>query len=517
MSSNSNSTTTTTNTNTSNATSNIKNVLNNEKTKIQNVGNPNSILGFIKNLFIVTLSVLIVIILGSFTVFSCKVAQSNVLPTDKNCFPYTTAVPNVEEIMINVNDHFIGGKNLSQKVKFPYDKNSSNFMLNSLRKFKLSPNASGTFNYFIAILEGLFAFNYSAYNFLFDSLNYLPEILVLIIGPFITILFSTILSLVDHFYLAYLWFSNFSWFFQENENKSGTGNPIWRSISIFEPLNYSVSVMLSILFFVLFFVAFVSFFPILTAVVIILCFITIISSSGLINNNNVYNIFTCMKDCLKYNKKGIMIILSISILLLTFNYFGAVLSLLCLLIILLAFFNIIPISIFSSSLPPYLSELVSDKQASKKCNYEKATNKNNNSSNNNTNNNTNNNKNNNTNKSNKNILQKIGGFLPKFPQIFPSLNVVETYDTPLPSVPYPKVDIGNLQLPNVKLPEEVEIKFPDIKLPDVPQIQVPTAVTDAVENVQDKTIKGLNNIGDRIKGKGNSNNNNSTPTTITVK
>jgi hypothetical protein len=468
----------------------------------QTMNQASNIFNFMKILVMITLFILIIFVLGSIIVFSGKVTQSNVLPTDINCFPYTTAIPIIQQISININDHNIDGQNLSQKIKFPYNINSSNFILDFLRKTRLNPNASGIVNYFIAILESFFSFNYSAYNFLFESLNYLPEIVVLLFGPFITIIFSSILSLVDSVYLAYLWFSNFNWFFQENENKSGTGSPIWKSISIFEPLNYGLSLFLSLLFFILFFIAFFSFFPLLSFITIILCFITIVSCTAMDSNNNKYNTFNCIKDSLKYNKKGIMLILSLCIILLSFNYFGPILACICGFVILLLYFNIIPLSIFNSTIPTNLSPLVNDKQASKKCNFEKQTSGANSNMNNRQNTSTSNknmNKGNTSTSNKENLFQKIGNFLPKFPEIFPTFNVVESYNTPLPSIPYPKVEIGKLQLPDLKLPEEVEIKFPDVKLPELPKIKLPEEINNAVIGLQDKTLKGLHSIDKALK------------------
>lgn len=472
---------------------------NNEEEETKQMGQASNIFNFMKNLIIITLSILLVIILGSLVVFSCKVAQSNVLPTDINCFPYTNAIPIVQQVSININDHFIEGKNLSQKIKFPYEYNSSNFILDFLRRLRFNPNAFGVGNYFVAILEGIFSFNYSAFNTLFDGLNYLPEIVVLLIGPIITVVFSSVLSLVDLFYLGFLWFKNFSWFFQENENKSGTGAPSWKPITLEQPLNYCLSIFLMFIFFILFLVGLFSFLPILSSVVILVCFFTILTKTGLTNDNDKYTLFNCMKDSLKYNKKGIMTILSISIILLSYSYFGGILAAICFATILLLYFNIIPLSIFTSPLPSNLSSIVSDKQASKKCNYEEPSNTN---TSRNTSRNTIRNTIRNTDTSRntgnkKSILQKIGGFLPKFPNIFPDIKVVETYDTPIPPIPYPAVKIDELKLPNIKLPEEVTIKFPDIELPGLPQ--VPEPITNAVIGLQDTAIKNLNKLDKSLK------------------
>lgn len=464
------------------SSNNIGNDINNDRKKL---GQAINIFNFIKALAMITFSIIFIIILGSLSVYCCKVAQSNILPTDTKCFPYTSTIPTIQTILININDYLLDGKNLSQKIKFPYEANSSNIIFDYLRKLRLLPFASGPINYIISLIDGVLAFNFKAYNLLFTGLNYLPDIFVLLLGPFITLLFSTILSLVDNFVLAYLWFTNLGWFFKENENKSGTGKPNWKSISLFEPLHFFISVLLAILFIVLFFVGVLSFLPIISFISIIICFLMILTRTAEDSNNNKYNLFNCMKDCLKYNKRGIMIFLSMIIIFLTFTYLGPILSIISFITILLLYFQIIPISVFTSPIPPNLSALVSDKQASKNCTDTSA------SLNKNT-------KNINSNKtkvsSNKgDLLQKIGGFLPKFPQIFPTLDVTESYDTKLPGIPFPDIKIGELDA-ELKLPKEVEINFPDIKIPGIPQ-----TITDSVKGVQDKAIEGLNNINNAIK------------------
>ena len=453
------------------------------------VGQAVNIFNFIKVLAMITLSIIFVVILGSLSVYCCKVAQSNILPTDANCFPYTSTVPIIQSILINVNDYFINGKYLSQKIHFPYEINSSNSIFDFFRKLRLTSYASGPINYFISLLDGLTAFNFSAYNLLFSLLNYLPESFVLLLGPFITLLFSSILSLVDNFVFAYLWFKNLGWLFKENNNKSGSGKPIWKSISIFEPVHFCISLFLVLLFIILFFVIIISFLPLISlisVISIIFCFLIMLTRTALDSNNIKYNVFNCMKDSLGYNKKVIMVVLSFAIIILTLTYLGPILSIISFFTILLIYFNILPFPIFSPTIPPFLTEIVSDKQASKSCNEIKIKNK--------------------ISKANNpslksDLLQKIGGFLPKFPQIFPSIDVTETYNTKIPAIPYPEIKIGEFD-GNLEIPKEVEINFPDIKLPAIPQ-----SVTDTVKVIQDKTIEGLNKINNIINPNTNSNTN----------
>ena len=129
------------------------NGLNNFNKDRKKLGKAVNIFNFIKALAMITLSIIFIVILGSLTVYCCKVAQSNVLPSDSKCFPYTSTVPSIQSILININDHFLDGKYLSQKIKFPYEMNSSNSLFNFLRKLRLLPFGSGPINYFVSLID----------------------------------------------------------------------------------------------------------------------------------------------------------------------------------------------------------------------------------------------------------------------------------------------------------------------------------------------------------------------------
>ena len=70
-------------------------------------GRPNSdYLIDIKNFIISIIATLIVIILyfslGGLIIFACKLAQSNILPTDSRCYPYTNSKPDIKSIQTNI-------------------------------------------------------------------------------------------------------------------------------------------------------------------------------------------------------------------------------------------------------------------------------------------------------------------------------------------------------------------------------------------------------------------------------
>ena len=71
--------------------------------------------------------------------YACKLAQSNILPTDIHCSPYTDSKPNIQPIKTNI--FSTGGDNpLSMKLSFPYNEyNSKNYIIDMFREYKNEP------------------------------------------------------------------------------------------------------------------------------------------------------------------------------------------------------------------------------------------------------------------------------------------------------------------------------------------------------------------------------------------
>jgi hypothetical protein len=114
----------------------------------QNISNLGS---YLSSLVSIIITLVIYIIFGAITLYECKLAQSNILPTDLECYPYTETRPQIQQILTNI---FITNTDPQQSVKlgFPYDKyNSKNMLLDMLRKYKEKSNSGFFFNYFIAV------------------------------------------------------------------------------------------------------------------------------------------------------------------------------------------------------------------------------------------------------------------------------------------------------------------------------------------------------------------------------
>jgi len=448
--------------------------INNTETEMKNnLQNPTKILNFFKSFALIILHILLAIVFGSLIIYSCKVAQSNILPTDIHCYPYTKSIPSIKEININVNIKNIQGILLSNKIKFPYETTSfTNSLLKILLKRKMSPQSIGIENYFISILQSIIAFDFKVYNSYYGFLNEMPEIITLIFGPIITILFSSILSLVNLGYLSLLWFTNLGWFFQKNENFSGQGEPKWESITLLEPIDYLISIALVILFICLFWVSFFTFIPFVSTLTIILCLISYFTVSAVDSENIKYSVFNCIKDNIKYRKQGIMTLMSLSCIFLTFIHLGTGLGIISLLTILLLYFNIIPLSLFKSNMPTNVSEIVSFKEAFKKCGNNKI-----------------NSNSNNVNNSSNPITNILGGLENSVSNLLPR---VKWQPLGLPdSIPIPEIKMNNVKLPKINIPKEIDIKIPEIKLPEIP---IQNAISNNIIESQDKIINNLKGL-----------------------
>ena len=62
---------------------------------------------FMATMFSKLLLLGIIVVTGTCMVYTCRVAQSNILPTDLNCYPYTNIMPIINngqgDISININ------------------------------------------------------------------------------------------------------------------------------------------------------------------------------------------------------------------------------------------------------------------------------------------------------------------------------------------------------------------------------------------------------------------------------
>ena len=326
--------------------------------------------------FITSVIVMFIVITVYYTgsgliLYACKLAQSNILPTDVHCYPYTDSDPNIQPIKINIFP--TGGESpLSMKLSFPYNEyNSKNYILDMFREYKNEPRSNFLANYLISMIETVIQFNYSAFNKILDMLNGLPEILLVLFGSVIVAFISTFILIADHFYLIYLWFAQMGWFFKTNTNDSGTGNPKWEEVTLVSPFNYWCAVWLVILFCILFFFS-LPFISILASLSMSWCILSCITYKAEMGGKMI-SALQIIRDVFKYYKATIMGIFSFYVIVSAFSKLGTIPGIFSILVLGLIYFGIISIDLFNQINKNNLSPLVSDNQAKKTCSFKEPT------------------------------------------------------------------------------------------------------------------------------------------------
>ena len=84
---------------------------------------------FLLILFIIVCIILYLFVSGGIALYLSKLGAANILPTNKEFFPYTNVQPSIIPSSTNIFTN--------SQINFPYDAyNSSNYLLNGTRKYK---------------------------------------------------------------------------------------------------------------------------------------------------------------------------------------------------------------------------------------------------------------------------------------------------------------------------------------------------------------------------------------------
>jgi hypothetical protein len=326
---------------------------------------------FLISVLYIAIFIVIYFFYGGLILYGCKIAQSNILPTNTRCFPYTDSHPNIQQIKTNIFTTFTD-QPMSMKLSIPNDTtNSKNIIIDILRNYKNEPDSSSIGNFFVSLIESLISFNYSSMNTILNLCNYLPESLIILFGPIIITMFSTMILLFDNLYLIYLWFSNFFWFFKQNVNTEANHKPEWESVTILQPINYWIAIGFVFWFFILFFFVAPLLFPFLSFFTMTWCFFSSFGYKGVMNpglsNQKSVGSTDIVKDVFKYYKVLVMSIFSFFVIQKSFTSLGTMPGVFCLIILLLIIFGIFSIDMFKSKAELNLTPLVSTDQAKKSC------------------------------------------------------------------------------------------------------------------------------------------------------
>ncbi len=321
--------------------------------------------GFITSLITAIIIILLYFSSSGVILFLCKLAQTNILPTEPNCAPYTNSEPNIERIKTNIFTTFTEPE-MSMKLEIPYELNSTNKFIDILRQYKEKPSSHFLLNYFISITESLLQFNYAAINSVMNMMNStFPESLIVGLGPIITGFIYGFGILLNTLYFVYLWFSHMGWFFKKNKNDTGNGAPDWEDVTITNPVAFGCAIGLVILFAICLLLGF----PLLSMLPVILYHNSIISSllyKGLLNGKQI-TIFSIIIDVLKYYKVAIVSLISFFIIALAFAKLGPGLGVISLLAVGIIYFGVVSFDLFHPIAESNLTPVTSYNQARKTC------------------------------------------------------------------------------------------------------------------------------------------------------
>ena len=324
---------------------------------------------YLLSVFVTILIIIGYFIFSSIILYECKLAQSNIVPTNLECYPYTENYPEIQKIFTNI---FISNTEpqTSVKLNFPYDKqNSKNIILDMFRKYKENPKSNFFLNYIIAILEGLINYSNNALTTFFNFLNKMPELLIIILGPILSGIYFVLSPVIGIFIFIYYYFSEMKWFFKENTNNNTNAKPIWSDVNLFEVTKYGISLFLVFIFFIIFWVLLFTATPIVCFVIFYMCFFMTFGYKGEIDNKKA-TIFTIIQETFKHYKVTLTTILSIMIILITISNLGLLPGVFAIITVILIYFKFIPMNIFESIKTTNQSPLSSYEQAIKKCNYD---------------------------------------------------------------------------------------------------------------------------------------------------
>jgi hypothetical protein len=347
-------------------------------------------INLIKSFVKIVLFILLSLLLGTSVLYSCKVATSNILPTDMKCAPYTQTEAHVMPIDVDINIIKNSDKVFSTKINFPFNNaddeklnkiaeyNRSNFILDWIRKEKEVYNSWAIKMMFLSVLESLFQKNYSILNSMLHFMDKsFYEILIVLIGPWLLFFFSGIMSFITLFYSIYLFIVEFHWIFKENTNTKEGSRPVWSDVTFTNLYNYGISCMLAFFIVISLILSYTLGFPLVSLlmnVFFVVCLFSATSMKSLISDGEkigeTYGIKKAFTEVLTSKMKYIMIIISLAFISLSYSHFGSASAMFSIIIFALLFFGLIGNKLYKQEMPVYVTEgLINEsvKQAEKTC------------------------------------------------------------------------------------------------------------------------------------------------------
>lgn len=324
--------------------------------------------GFIIALIAIIVFIVVYFSFSGYNLYVSKLAQANILPTDVNCAPYTTASAEVKPIISNIFSGWNGGAD-SMKIQFDAKNSAAHHVLIDPLRRAITPHTHFLAKYIISIIEHLLQFNYSAINMYFNSLNSIPETAQVAVSPIITGIFFMLLLFAELIYFVYVWFKSMSVFFKGSDDAP---------IELFgDPINYAIACGFVILFMIILFFV-IAAVPLLNVGILAACLLTCIGYKAVYIDRSgtavapIATVWQIVKDVFKYHKGLIVWFFSLLFIMATFTNLGVIAAIITIILVALMSYGKISGDLFKQEAPEHIAHMLSAyipdvKQAVKKC------------------------------------------------------------------------------------------------------------------------------------------------------
>ena len=266
----------------------------------------------------------IVVVVGTCLVYTCRVAQSNILPTDMNFTPYTDVIPTIVggDKVVNIDIVKTAEGIFSTKLIFPLAENMNDLrnkgFIGYLNKLK-DPKADNSFYLYIATtIQQILANNLAIINWVYGSIvnNFFNESMIILLAPFLSIFVYFCTSIINGFYFAFLWFYNLHLLLSTttSDKTEWTTNSLWSFMSWWKTY---IIIWVAILVFLFFGLGIII--PIVATLSTMFCWLLpLFMTAKKVDGDGIgagtakasYSIKDALKNVLKYKMSLIMYIIS---------------------------------------------------------------------------------------------------------------------------------------------------------------------------------------------------------------
>lgn len=286
----------------------------------------NASLNFAKSTCKQLITIGIQIIIGSIVLYSCKVAQTNLLPTCSSAAPYTNVPSQLQDILVDINVVKTSKGDFSTKLHFPVDENLTKInqgALGLLRNMIYGPK-SNVFNLYIAsTLQSVISLNFNIINTVYNFLNSnIYETIIILFGGYAAFFLFFIMLLINGIYLSILWFYNIYLLFSEKTD-NGTSTS-WTDGAMWGILSWYWAIFYIFIFIIAFFLLGGLIISLLSFILPIFCLLfPTFMTSRYPDTNKKYGVSETIKNVVKFKMNIILMLVSLYVVLNANTNFGS--------------------------------------------------------------------------------------------------------------------------------------------------------------------------------------------------